>query len=100
MEIELEKFPRPDPSIVLLVKLVVGDGAVFHTSPLEVTVSPPSSLTFPPLEAVFKVIFEIAEVVNIGAVLVGVFSVVEQLINVVITSKAISNLMFFIFFKN
>jgi hypothetical protein len=95
--IELEKFPVPVPSLVFVVKLIVGAVAVFHTIPLVVTASPPSLLTFPPLDALFNVILEIFVVVIVGVVLEGVFSLVAQLCTVDIAINSTDNLKYTFF---
>ena len=51
------KLPVPDPSILLEM---VGFSLVDHITPLEVTVAPPSELTFPPVVAV-EVVMELAD---------------------------------------
>ena len=60
------KLPNPDPSLVFVVKEIVGLVLVDHTTPLKVTVAPPSELTFPPVVAVV-VVMELADtVLNVG----------------------------------
>jgi hypothetical protein len=90
---ELEKLPVPAPSIVLVFKLMLGEAAVFHTTPLDVISAPPSLAMVPPLVALFKVMFEIVEVETCGAVFVEAFSLAQPN-KVVITKK--SGAIFFI----
>ena len=54
------KLPIPDPSLVFVVKEIVGLVLVDHTTPLEVTAAPLSELTFPPVVAVV-VVTELAD---------------------------------------
>jgi hypothetical protein len=63
----------PVPSVVFVVRVVVGFVVVPHTIPLAVTADPPSADMFPPLVAVVEVI-ELAAVV---AARVGVVKVVK-----------------------
>jgi len=63
---ELEKFPIPEPSVVL-VSAIVGFWFVLQQTPLEVTVPPPSTVIFPPVAAVDAVIVVTALVVKAGA---------------------------------
>ena len=72
------KLPIPDPSLVFVVKEIVGLVLVDHTTPLKVTVAPPSELTFPPVVAVVAVM-ELADRViivgrNTGVLVVKVIS--------------------------
>jgi hypothetical protein len=72
------KLPVPDPSLVFVVKEIVGLVLVDHTTPLKVTVAPPSELTFPPVVAVVAVM-ELADRViivgrNTGVLVVKVIS--------------------------
>ena len=64
--IELVKVPVPAPSVVWLSD-VVGLAEVLQHTPLAVTATPPTSVTFPPLVAVAEVMFETAVVVTVGA---------------------------------
>jgi hypothetical protein len=54
------KVPIPEPSVVLVVNVIVGFVLVDHTTPLVVTAAPPSELTFPPDVAVV-VVTELAD---------------------------------------
>jgi hypothetical protein len=65
--------PGPVPSVVFVVRAVVGFGVVPHTIPLAVTADPPSDEMFPPLVAVVEAM-ELAAVV---AASVGVVKVVK-----------------------
>ena len=72
------KLPVPEPSLLFVLKEIVGVGLVDHTTPLEVTVAPPSELTFPPVVAVV-VVMELADRVlkvgrNTGVLVVNVIS--------------------------
>jgi len=69
----LVKEPVPVPSEVLLLP-TVGLSDVFQQIPLEVTSAPPSSVTFPPADAVVWVIPETTVVVTTGR---SVFSLQE-----------------------
>jgi hypothetical protein len=42
----------PVPSVVFVVRAIVGFGVVPQTNPLAVTAAPPSDVMFPPLVAV------------------------------------------------
>ena len=63
----LVKTPVPVPSVVLLSK-VVGSADVLQQTPLKVTEAPPSSVIFPPLEAVVEVMAEGLVVLSVGVV--------------------------------
>jgi hypothetical protein len=65
--------PVPVPSVVFVVRAVVGFVAVPHTIPLAVTADPPSVVMFPPLVAVVDAM-ELAAVVPAK---VGVVKVVK-----------------------
>jgi len=65
--------PVPVPSVVFVVRAVVGFVAVPHTIPLAVTADPPSVVMFPPLVAVVSVMGLAALV----AARVGVVKVVK-----------------------
>jgi hypothetical protein len=52
----------PVPSVVLVAKAIVGLGIVLQTTPLAVTMLPPSVITVPPHEAVIVAI-ELGKVV-------------------------------------
>jgi hypothetical protein len=56
------KLPVPEPSLVFVLKEIVGVGLVDHTTPLIVTAAPPSAVIFPPAVAVVVVI-ELADIV-------------------------------------
>jgi hypothetical protein len=58
----LVNTPVPVPSVVLVAKAIVGLGIVLQTTPLAVTVLPPSVITVPPHEAVLVAI-ELGKVV-------------------------------------
>ena len=58
---ELVKLPVPVPSEVWL-SLVVGLVDVLQQTPLAVMEEPPLEMTFPPLDALFEVIDDIAVV--------------------------------------
>jgi hypothetical protein len=62
---ELVNDPIPAPSDVLL-SLMVGLADVLQQTPLAVTVSPPSEVTVPPLEAAVKVTEDTAVVETVG----------------------------------
>jgi hypothetical protein len=62
------KLPVPEPSLVFVLKEMVGVGLVDHTTPLEVTAAPPSELIVPPDDDVVGVIELITEVINVGTV--------------------------------
>jgi len=61
----LVKFPAPDPSVVLLSK-VVGFLNVLQQTPLAVIEEPPSLMILPPPMALFCVISIIFEVITVG----------------------------------
>jgi hypothetical protein len=64
------KLPVPEPSLVFVLKEIVGVGLVDHTTPLEVMAAPPSKLIFPP-EVAVVVEIELTEiVVNVGVTVV------------------------------
>ena len=50
------KAPVPDPSLVLVVNVIVGLVLVDHTTPLFVMDAPPSDVMFPPDLAEMEVI--------------------------------------------
>jgi hypothetical protein len=56
----------PEPSLLFVLKEIVGVGLVDHTTPLEVTIDPQSSLTVPPLFADVEVILKMGFVVKVG----------------------------------
>ena len=60
------KLPVPEPSLLFVLKEIVGVGLVDHTTPLEVTIDPQSSLTVPPLFADVEVILKMGFVVKVG----------------------------------
>jgi hypothetical protein len=62
----LVKVPVPVPSVVWLSE-TVGLGEVLQQTPLPLTGSPPSSVTFPPESAVVEVMLVGAVVVTVGA---------------------------------
>ena len=62
------KLPVPEPSLVFVLKEIVGVGLVDHTTPLIVTAAPPSELIFPPEIDVVDVIAEIDVVVTVGGI--------------------------------
>ena len=60
------KLPVPEPSLVFVLKEIVGFVLVDHTTPLTVTVAPPSELILPP-EVALVVVMELADtVLNVG----------------------------------
>ena len=63
-----EKDPMPAPSLVLVDKDIVGNELVDHTTPLVLTVAPPSEVIFPPEDEEFVVIELIDAVTNTGTV--------------------------------
>ena len=65
--IELVNGPVPVLSVVLL-SAVVGSSDVLQHTPLAVTESPPSEVTFPPLDAVVDVMLETEVVVTVGVI--------------------------------
>jgi hypothetical protein len=71
----LEKDPVPLPSLVLVLRAIVGDGEVSQTTPRAVTGSSPSEIISPPLFAVVSVMAEIAVVLTVDVV--GVKRVVK-----------------------
>ncbi len=72
------KLPIPDPSLVFVVKEIVGFVLVDHTTPLEVTAAPPSELTFPPDVAEFVVMAVIAVVVSLGIITMEFVSFIQR----------------------
>ena len=64
--IELEKFPKPEPSVVLVSEIVGVEFVELQQTPLEVTSAPPSVVTVPPDEAEFAVMLVIADAVSVG----------------------------------
>jgi hypothetical protein len=70
--IEDTKVPGPEPSIVFVVKVIVGEVLVLHTTPLAVTVLPPSDVTLPPEVALVVKILDTSAVVTVGAIAVVV----------------------------
>jgi len=60
------KLPVPEPSLVFVLKEIVGVGLVDHTTPLFVTTVPPSELTFPPVRTVVVVIEPNGAVLTVG----------------------------------
>ena len=61
------KLPVPEPSLVFVLKEIVGFVLVDHTTPLAVTVAPPSELIFPP-DVALVVVMELADtVLNVGS---------------------------------
>ena len=78
--IELLKEPVPKPSLVLVLKVIVGLGEVLQTIPLADIVDPPSLVTVPPLRAVVVVILAAVVVVTDGssALVVSVSSFVYR----------------------
>ena len=62
----LVKLPVPVPSVVLVVKAIVGFWLVLHTTPLAVIAPPPSLVILPPLLAVVEVIEETVVVVRVA----------------------------------
>jgi len=65
-EIVLTKVPVPVPSEVFVGNAIVGFGEVLQTTPLPVTLPPPSEVMFPPLDAPVRVIDVIGVVVTVG----------------------------------
>ena len=61
-----EKDPIPMPLLVLVDKDIVGNELVDHTTPLALTVAPPSKVIFPPDEEELVVIPVIEFVLSIG----------------------------------
>ena len=95
----LVKLPVPDPSIVLGLS-VIGFSFSHQQTPLAVTSAPPSSVTFPPDEAVVRVISDTPVVVREGRV--GSFLQEKQIIvspikSMTISDIRISRFMIFIF---
>jgi hypothetical protein len=68
-DILLVKIPFPLPSVVFVVSAIVGFCVVLQTTPLAVTVAPPSDVILPPEILVVDVIAEIIAVVITGAVI-------------------------------
>ncbi len=63
----LVKVPSPDPSVVLVVKAIVGLAEVLQHTPLAVIeVSDPEEVTVPPLEAEFVIMEDTVVVVTAG----------------------------------
>jgi hypothetical protein len=62
----LVNVPVPPPSVVLF-SVIVGEMPVLQQTPLAIIVPEPSEVIVPPEVAVVPVIFDIAEVVNVGA---------------------------------
>ena len=62
----LVKLPVPVPSVVLVVKAIVGFWLVLQTTPLAVIAPPPSLLMLPPLLALVEVIDETVVVVRVA----------------------------------
>ena len=60
------KAPVPDPSLVLVVNVIVGLVLVDHTTPLAVMGALPSAVILPPDVAEVTVIAVIAVVVSLG----------------------------------
>ena len=60
------KLPVPEPSLLFVLKEIVGFVLVDHTTPLAVTKDPQSSLTVPPLFADVEVILIMGFVVKVG----------------------------------
>ena len=58
--------PVTEPSVVLVVKEIVGFVVVLQHTPLAVTVAPPLLVIFPPLVAVVWVIEVVDEVLSVG----------------------------------
>ena len=56
------KLPVPEPSLVFVLKEIVGVGLVDHTTPLAVMDAPPSELIFPP-EVALVVVMEFTDIV-------------------------------------
>ena len=63
-----EKDPMPVPLLVLVDKDTVGNELLDHTTPLALTVAPPSEVIFPPEDEVLEVIELIAVVTKEGTV--------------------------------
>ena len=64
----LVNAPVPLPSIVFVVKDIVGLAVVLQQIPLAVMVAPLSLVMFPPLVAVVPVMVDAAVVVSVGMV--------------------------------
>ena len=62
----LLKEPVPKPSVVLVLKVIVGLVEVLQTTPLAIIVAPPSVIIAPPLVAVIVVIALAVVVVSVG----------------------------------
>jgi hypothetical protein len=60
------KLPVPEPSLVFVLKEIVGAGLVDHTTPLAFTFAPPSAVIFPPEVAVVVVIELVDIVLKVG----------------------------------
>ncbi len=63
---ELVKIPVPVPSPVQAALSVSGSPAVFQQTPLAVTNAPPSSVTWPPRDAVVMAMLSALLVVTVG----------------------------------
>jgi hypothetical protein len=60
------KLPIPVPLFVFVVSVIVGFGLVDHTTPLEITATPPSVVKLPPVVADVLVMAVIVLVVSVG----------------------------------
>ena len=61
------KLPVPEPSLVFVLKEMVGVGLVDHTTPLAVMDAPPFELILPP-EVALVVVMELPDtVLNVGS---------------------------------
>jgi hypothetical protein len=85
--IELVKLPLAGPLLVLLSE-IVGFWLVPQQTPLDVTVEPPSEVTFPPLVAELEVMFDTVERLTVGATLMASFLQVVKRANRIIDKKA------------
>ena len=75
----LVNIPVPVPSVVLVVKAMVGFAPVLQQTPRAVMTAPPLAVTLPPLVAVVMVIAVATVVVTVGNAVVDV--VVVKLIS-------------------
>ncbi len=70
----LVNLPIPVPSLVFVVKAIVGFWLVLQTTPLAVIAPPPSLLMLPPLMAIVEVIDDtvvVVKVAGLGFALLG-----------------------------
>ena len=72
------KLPIPDPSLVFVVKEIVGFVLVDQTTPLFVMDAPPSDVILPPDMAEVVVIAVIAVVVSLGIITMEFVSFIQR----------------------